>query len=74
MALNKKKLQSDIESVLNNLRKQTDDPAKASKDFATQLADAIDSYVKSGSVSTNVTGNITGTTTAVVGTGTGNII
>lgn len=72
MALNKTALQTAIVQAFNDQRTKTDNPEAALADLASKLASAIDTYVKSGTVTTTVTGtSVTGG--AVSGTGTGNI-
>ncbi len=51
MALNKAGLISAIQAVLEDL-----DSGKSAADKATELADAIDTYIKSASVTTTVVG------------------
>lgn len=58
MALNKGKLVADLKSALN-LNREQDDPDKAVEDLAKALADAFESYVKSGKVTVTVQGIIT---------------
>lgn len=72
MALNKSALQTSLESIFNDLN-----PEKTPADVAQQMADAIDTFVKSGTVSTTVTGTtspaVPGAPSTVTGTGTGSI-
>lgn len=48
MSLNKAQLKSRIVTILKELSKREDDPEKAVDDFAEAIANAVDSYVKSG--------------------------
>lgn len=64
MALDKTGLKAAILSIFEDMATRVDDPEQARKDFATQLSDAIDVYVKTGTVTTtgtatNQTGVIT---------------
>ena len=68
MSLNKGGLKDGIKVILTDmLTKETN----SIEEFATRLSDAIDVYVKSGTVNVNVT--TTGTATSQTGTGTGTI-
>ena len=66
MALNKAGLKTEILAILSDMSTREDHPETAREDFATQLSDAIDAYVKTGLVTVNTTG----TSTAQTGTGT----
>lgn len=72
MALDKLTLKTSLEATFSNL-----DPSKTPADVAQELADAIELFVKSGTVNTNVTGTtsptVPGTPAAVTGTGTGSV-
>jgi hypothetical protein len=68
MALNKSGLKSEIVVILTDMLTKE---ANSIEEFATRLSDAIDIYVKSGTVNVNVT--TTGTATSHTGTGTGTI-
>lgn len=64
MALNKVALEVDIIRILESLKGKTSEPDKAILDFAKQLSEAIDRYVRSGTVitkgsATTQIGNIT---------------
>lgn len=50
MALNKTVLKTSIESLLEDLAERTEDPAQARADFAEQLADAMEAFVKSAEI------------------------
>jgi hypothetical protein len=50
MALNKTKLQNDINTLLGEMSKIEKNPAKAQKEFAKQLANIIDEYVKTATI------------------------
>lgn len=67
MALNKATLKAAIQSCFEDVRED-----KTPADAAQQLADAIDAYVRSATVSTTVTG-VDGTGSPVTGTGTGGL-
>lgn len=68
MTLNKGGLKNEIVVILTDmLTKETN----SIEEFATRLSDAIDVYVKSGTVNVDVT--TSGTATAQKGTGTGTI-
>jgi len=70
MALNKTALASGIKGLQDNLYSDnTRTPDEARTKYANDLADLIDTFVKSGTVSVTVT--TTGTSTAHTGTGTG---
>ena len=73
MALDKTSLKASIKQAFNDQRSNTNDPDGAIDDLASKIADAVDLFVKSGSVSTSVSTVITGTSPsgAVTGTGTG---
>lgn len=71
MALDKVGLKAEIKSILESLADMVEDPASARENFASALSDAIDTFVKSGTV--NVTVSTTGTASAQTGTGTGNV-
>ncbi len=71
MALNKIGLKNAIKTLLDDMKTKEED---ASEEFATRLSDAIDTYVKTGSVTVApgialLAGAYPGTTTAS-GTGT----
>lgn len=68
MALDKTTLKSTIEGILTDMESRDED---AKSEFATRLSDAIDLFVKSGTV--NVTVSTTGTASAQTGTGTGSV-
>jgi hypothetical protein len=68
MALNKGDLKDAIAIILTDMLTKE---ANSIGEFATRLSDAIDIYVKSGTVNVNVT--TTGTATSHTGTGTGTI-
>lgn len=71
MALDKTALKQNILNTLESLSERENDPAQGRVDFATQLSDAIDAFVKSGEV--NVTVTTTGSATAQEGTGKGKV-
>lgn len=71
MALNKASLEMAIKAVFDRQAASSNDPAVSRQEMAKGLADAIDLYVKTGTVNTAVTGTATGA--AVTGTGTGAI-
>ena len=64
MPLDKTTLQSQLQAIFEDL-----DPSKTPEQVAQEMADAIDVFVKSGTVNTAVTGSCP--TGAVTGTGTG---
>lgn len=68
MALDKTGLKNAILAIFEDMATRTDDPELAREDFATQLSNAIDVYVKTGSVTIVTTGSST------TQTGTGSII
>ena len=73
MALNKTALATGIKSLQDNLYSDTTrTPEEARTQYAHDLADLIDIFVKSGTV--NVTVTTTGTAAAHTGTGTGAVI
>lgn len=71
MALVKQTLKTEIKSILNSLKTETDQ-AQAIDEFADRLATAIDNYIKTATVNTTVTGS-SATGGAVTGTGTGTL-
>lgn len=68
MALEKTVLKTTIVALMTEMLTKEDN---AIDEFATKLSDAIDVYVKSGTV--NVTVNTTGSAASQTGTGTGTI-
>jgi len=62
MALDKAGLIADIKSILNNTKTKEVNQQTTINDYATQLAEAIDKYVKTGTV------NTAGSASAQVGT------
>lgn len=68
MALDKTTLKNTIVTLLNDMMTEETDSVE---EYATRLSDAIDVFVKSGTV--NVTVSTTGTASAQTGTGTGNV-
>lgn len=78
MALDKNTLKLSIVTLLNQLKDYDESSGKTQADainkFATDLSNAIDTYVKSGTVITNVnvTGVVAGPSSAS-GVGTGSI-
>jgi len=70
MALVKQTLKSEILSILNTLKDETDQ-ANAIDQFADRLATAIDNYIKSATVTTTVT--VTCPSGQGTGTGTGTL-
>lgn len=61
MALNKTGLKAAILAIFEDMATREDHPETVREDFATQLSDAIDAFVKTGTVTT------TGTATAQTG-------
>jgi hypothetical protein len=72
MALNKSQLEQTIKSLLIEENKKTDNGSTSIDNIANRLAVAIDTFVKSGTVTTTVT--TTGSALSQTGTGTGYII
>ncbi|MDL2142859.1 hypothetical protein QQY79_10045 [Flavobacterium tructae] len=72
MALNKSQLEQTIKSLLIEENKKTDNSSTSIDNIANRLAVAIDTFVKSGTVTTTVT--TTGSALSQTGTGTGYII
>ena len=68
MALNKSALKNTIVALLTDMLAKEENSIE---EFATRLSDAIDVFVKSGTVSVTVA--TTGSATAQTGTGTGTI-
>jgi hypothetical protein len=68
MALDKATLKNEIKSLLQDMMQKEN---ASFEEFATRLSDAVDVYVKTGTISTTVTG--TCPAGAVAGTGTGTI-
>lgn len=71
MALNISDLEKDIKKLLIEEKGKTDDGTSSIDNITTQLAAAINKFVKSGTVTTTVT--TTGSASAQTGTGTGGI-
>ena len=71
MALVKQTLKTEIKSILNSLKTETDQ-AQAIDEFADRLATAIDNYIKTATVNTTVTGS-SATGGPVTGTGIGTL-
>lgn len=71
--LNKAQLKSGIKALTDTLYSNVANktPDECREQFATELSDLIDQFVKSGTV--NVTVNTTGTATVHTGTGVGNV-
>lgn len=72
MALVKEVLKTAIVKAFNDQRSKDNNPEGAIDNLADQLATAIDAYIKSGVVTTTVTGS-SATGGPVTGSGTGNI-
>ena len=68
MGLNKAGLKEAIKAILTDMLTKEENSID---EFATRLSDGIDVYIKSGTVSVNVT--TTGTATNQTGTGSGTI-
>lgn len=68
MALNKTELKTTIKILLTQMLEKEENSID---EFATRLSDAIDVFVKSGSVTVSV--STTGTATAQTGTGIGSV-
>jgi hypothetical protein len=66
MALNKILLKEQLNRLYDDQANREEDPAKARADFVDGLADAIEAYVKSGTVTGTVT--TAGTASAQSGT------
>lgn len=66
--LDKVSLKAGIEALLTDMETRNEN---AKSDFASELANLIDTFVKTGTV--NVTVSTTGTATAQTGTGIGSI-
>lgn len=67
MALNKPALKSAIKTALLAQRNITTDPVSAADQLATALADAIDTFVKTGKVQPGIAVSTTGSATAQAG-------
>ena len=70
MALNTSGLKTAIKSLLSSEKEKTDNSTSIDN-IAAELASAIEAFVKSGTVTTQVT--TTGSASAQTGTGTGSI-
>lgn len=68
MALDKTGLKTAILAIFNDMAARVDHPETAREDFATALSNAIDAYVKTGTVTIVTTGS------ATTQTGTGPVI
>lgn len=66
MPLDKTTLKQRLTALANNMASRTADPAQARADYVDGLADAIEAFVKTGTVTGTVT--TTGTATAQGGT------
>jgi len=71
MPLNKAILEQAIKSLLIEEKAKTDDGSSSIDNISAKLATAIDTFVRSGLVTTKVT--TTGSASAQTGTGTGEI-
>ncbi len=71
MGLNKTVLEQTIKNLLNEENNKKDDGSTSIDNISSKLATAIDTFVKSGIVTTTVT--TTGSASAQTGTGTGYI-
>jgi hypothetical protein len=72
MPLNKTELAADIKAALDAESDKDVDPAEARERQSTALANAIDKYIKAGTVQTTLTGT-SATGGPITGTGTGGI-
>ncbi len=72
MPLNKVMLKGEIKTLLEDMMQREE---SSFEEFAGKLADAIDSFIKSGTVTTVVTGTCATPAGAgtIAGTGTGNV-
>lgn len=68
MALDKATLKNEIKSLMQDMLQKEQ---SSIDEFATRLSDAVDTYVKTATVSTTVTG--TCSTGPITGTGTGTL-
>lgn len=68
MALNKAKLKTDILTILTTMRTKTE---VSDDEYATKLSDAIDAFVKTGTVNAGITVSTSGTAAAQTGATTG---
>ena len=76
MALNKAALMAAIRQAFTDQTSKEDNGPAAIADLASKIADAVDTFVKSGTVNTTVTGTCatpSGPGT-IAGTGIGNVI
>jgi hypothetical protein len=71
MPLDILELKKDIKDLLTEEKKKEDNGASSINNIVNQLGDAIDKFVRSGTVTTTVT--TTGSASAQTGTGTGYI-
>lgn len=71
MPLNKSALELAIKDLLTKEKAKTDDGSTSIDNIASKLAEAIDTFVRSGLVTTTVA--TTGSASAQTGTGTGYI-
>lgn len=71
MALDKESLQKGISDLFTSIDERDDFLEGRNEHIASVLATLIENYVKSGDISTTITGSVDGTD--VTGTGIGNI-
>lgn len=71
MSLNKVALKEALIALFENEQNEEDDASQSLQRLSAGIADAVDAFVKSGTV--NVTVATTGTATNQTGTGTGNV-
>ena len=71
MALDKATLEQGIFELFNSLNDSSETVEERDKRIASTFITLIENYVKSGTLNTEITGSVDGTT--VTGTGTGNL-
>ena len=70
MALDKASLETGIFDLFNSLNDSDETIPERDQRIAQTLTDLIETYVKSGTISTTITGSVDGTDVTATGTGT----
>jgi hypothetical protein len=70
MALDKATLEQGIFELFNSLNDSSETTEDRDKRIAETLTNLIEAYIKSGTISTTITGNVDGTDVTATGTGT----
>jgi hypothetical protein len=70
MALDKASLETGIYDLFNSLNDSDETIQERDQRIAETLTNLIEAYIKSGTISTTITGNVDGTDVTATGTGT----